>query len=93
MKKTLIKPSAAEDALITAAAMSDPDALPYTDAEWEKVRPLLKRGRGRPAGSGNKVQVSLRLDADVLDALRATGSKWQTRANDVLRDWISRHPV
>lgn len=93
MKKTLIKPSAAEDALITAAAMSDPDALPYTDAEWEKVRPLLKRGRGRPAGSGNKVQVTLRLDADVLDALRATGSKWQTRANDALRDWISRHPV
>ena len=93
MKKTLIKPSAAEDALITAAAMSDPDALPYTDAEWEKVRPLLKRGRGRPAGSGNKVQVTLRLDADVLDALRATGSKWQTRANDALRDWISRHPL
>jgi len=93
MKKTLIKPSAAEDALITAAAMEDPDALPFTDAEWEKVRPLLKRGRGRPAGSGNKVQVTLRLDADVLDALRATGSKWQTRANDALRDWISRHPV
>jgi hypothetical protein len=43
-KKQLIKPSADEEALITAAAMSDPDALPYTDAEWEKVRPLLKRG-------------------------------------------------
>ena len=27
-------------AAITAAAMSDPDAVPFTDSEWEQVKPL-----------------------------------------------------
>ena len=54
MKKKLIRHSAAEDAAITKAAMVDPDNLPLTDQEWEKVRPTLIRGRGRPLGSGTK---------------------------------------
>ncbi|WP_081699791.1 BrnA antitoxin family protein [Candidatus Symbiobacter mobilis] len=29
--------------------------------------------------------IALRLDADVLAALRATGDGWQTRINDMLR--------
>jgi len=29
-----------EDAAITAAALSDPDALPVTDEEWERVKPF-----------------------------------------------------
>ena len=32
-----------------------------------------------------KVSITLRLDPDVLDALRATGPGWQTRINDLLR--------
>lgn len=46
------------------------------------------RARGRPVGSvqaTTKQAVKLRLDADVLDALRATGPGWQTRINDMLR--------
>ncbi len=43
-KKQLIKSNADEDALITKAAKEDEDALPFTDEEWEKVRPFLKRG-------------------------------------------------
>jgi len=45
--KQLIKPSNDEDALITKAAMEDEDALPFTDEEWEKVRPFLKRGNSK----------------------------------------------
>lgn len=44
--------------------------------------------RGRPLGSrqaATKEPVKLRLDADVLAALRATGDGWQTRINDMLR--------
>jgi len=33
-----------EDAAITAAAMSDPDAIPYTDEEWEAVQPFVQVG-------------------------------------------------
>ena len=35
----LIIPSADEDRLITAAALSDPDALPMTDAQLRELRP------------------------------------------------------
>jgi uncharacterized protein (DUF4415 family) len=33
-----------------------------------------------------KVATSIRLDADVIAALRATGPRWQTRINDLLRE-------
>jgi len=88
MNKKLIRPTDDEDKLITAAAISDPDAVPLTDSEWEHVRTHLKRGRGRPLGSGTKAQVTLRLDLEVIEALKATGAGWQTRANDVLRKWV-----
>jgi len=76
-----------EDAQITAAAMTDPDNLPLTDAELGQ----FKRGRGRPLGSGTKEQVTLRLDTQILEQFRATGDGWQTRINDVLRNWAKRH--
>ncbi len=34
-----------EDAAITSAAMSDPDAKPFTDAEWDAIKPLVRIGR------------------------------------------------
>ena len=45
LKPGTLIPTPEEDAAITAAAMSDPDATPYTDTEWEAVKPTLKRGR------------------------------------------------
>lgn len=89
LKPQTILPTAEEDAAIAAAAMADPDARPLTDAEWEQAKPLARRGR--PLGSGAKMQVTLRLDAEVLDYFRSTGAGWQTRANDVLRNWVKRH--
>ena len=41
--------------------------------------------RGRPKSVSPKEPVKLRLDADVLAALRASGEGWQTRINDALR--------
>lgn len=46
---------------------------------------LLKRGRGRPPSDSPKRQVTLRLDGDLVEAMRASGPGWQTRANDALR--------
>lgn len=48
----------------------------------------IKARRGRPSGSTQEVikePVKLRLDPDVLEALRATGKGWQTRVNEQLR--------
>lgn len=49
---------------------------------------IMARKRGRPTGSTQstrKEAVKIRLDADVLAALRASGDGWQTRINDTLR--------
>ena len=64
--RTIILPSPEEDAAITAAAMSDPDAIALTDEEWESVKPTLRRGR--PLSASPKVFTAIRLDPDVLDA-------------------------
>jgi uncharacterized protein (DUF4415 family) len=37
-----------------------------------------------PLGRAAKKQVTLRLDADVVEAFKAGGAGWQTRMNDVL---------
>lgn len=53
---------------------------------------VVARRRGRTAGSVaavTKETVKLRLDPDVLAALRATGDGWQTRINDMLRARLS----
>jgi uncharacterized protein (DUF4415 family) len=45
----------------------------------------MRRGRGRPRKPDKKVNQTLRLDADVLEAYRQEGKGWQTRINEVLR--------
>jgi uncharacterized protein (DUF4415 family) len=85
----------AEEAKIQAAIASDPDAPEATDAELAQARPFaeafpelaasMRKARGRPALDDPKQQVTLRLDAEVIRRLRATGKGWQARANDALR--------
>lgn len=67
----------------------DPDDAPeLTDAFFEHADEFagdkLVR-RGRPKAAVTKEAVKLRLDVDVLTALRATGDGWQTRINEMLR--------
>ena len=45
----------------------------------------LRRGRGRPPKEDRKVNQTLRIDVDVLEAYRQQGRGWQTRINEVLR--------
>lgn len=69
----------------------DEDDRPATEEEMNAgVAADLKR-RGRPLGSGNKEQVAIRFDNDVLAAFRAAGPGWQTRMNAALRDWLKSH--
>ena len=89
LKTGIRLPTPAEDSAITAAAMADPDAVPFTDAEWEQVKPLVRRGR--PLGSGTKTQVTLRLDVEVVEKFRASGDGWQTRINEALKSWVRTH--
>lgn len=59
----------------------------------EELREKLaerRRTRG-PQKAPRKVPTTIRFDADVLAALKATGTGWQTRVNEVMRDWIRMH--
>ena len=67
----------------------DPDDAPeLTDGFFERAdlyegEKLIRRGR--PAALAPRQAAKLRLDPDMLAALRATGDGWQTRINDMLR--------
>ena len=80
----------------------NPDA-PLTDEEWEKLgkpmkgidalpkeaREAVERAkRGRPSVDNPKEKVTIRLDKDLLEELRASGSGWQTRLNSAIREWL-----
>lgn len=53
---------------------------------------MLQPKRGRPAAANPKTHVNIRLDAEVVEAFRATGRGWQTRINSALKDWLKTHP-
>lgn len=82
--RKIIMPTTEEDAAITAAALSDPDAQPMTDAQLKAMRKM-----GRPRISNPKAPLTMRIDADILDALRTSGQGWQTRVNAILREAVA----
>lgn len=48
--------------------------------------------RGRPKAGNPKVPLTVRYDADVVEAFKATGKGWQTRMNAALKEWLETHP-
>jgi uncharacterized protein (DUF4415 family) len=50
----------------------------------------MRRSRGRPQKADKKVNQTLRLDPDVLEAFRQEGSGWQARINEILRENMPR---
>ncbi|MBC7718362.1 MAG: BrnA antitoxin family protein [Chitinophagaceae bacterium] len=79
----------------SAPSWVDRDDAPEITAAWVAAADLhagdkLVR-RGRPPKGSTKVLTTLRLDPDVLAGLRATGSGWQTRVNDAMREWLKTH--
>lgn len=77
-----------QNKLASVEPEDDEDSPDATELMREAI---AQRRAGRPAGSGNKEQVAIRFDKDVLDAFRATGRGWQTRMNDALKAWLKEH--
>jgi uncharacterized protein (DUF4415 family) len=86
--RTLVLPTPEEDAEINRGIAADPDTFDVPSEDFK----LLRR-RGRPRLGTTKEQVSVRYDADILAAFRATGEGWQTRMNDALRTYLAEHPL
>jgi uncharacterized protein (DUF4415 family) len=88
------------------AARPDEDNPEWTKDDFARARPaaevllefvgekatqeLMRRSRGRPPKADKKVNQTLRLDPDVLEAFRQEGSGWQARINQVLRENMPR---
>ena len=71
----------------------DEDERPLNAEEMQAGLTAFRKKVGRPLGSGNKEQVAIRLDREVLEAFRARGPGWQTRINAALREWLGSHPA
>ena len=82
-------PTPKENAAITLAALSDPDNVPLTDAEWGAAKPFIRRGR--PPAPVTKERITIRLSRDVVNQFRASGEGWQTRVDAALKDWLKDH--
>jgi uncharacterized protein (DUF4415 family) len=83
------------------ASRPDDDNPEWTKEDFARARPaaevlpefigknateeLMRRSRGRPQKADKKVNQTLRLDPDVLEAFRQEGSGWQARINEILR--------
>ena len=78
-----------------ASTWVDPDDAPslteefFARAEVREGTKLVRRGRPRLPDA--KRQVTIRLDPDLLEGLRATGPGWQTRLNEVVREWLKKN--
>jgi uncharacterized protein (DUF4415 family) len=49
------------------------------------VAKAIRRTRGRPPSDNPKRQITLRIDADVIEHFSSAGPGWQTRINAALR--------
>jgi uncharacterized protein (DUF4415 family) len=71
------------------AIWKDPDDAPSLNASSFESAEIVDRTppkpRERHKAAMTKEPIKLRLDADVLPALRASGDGWQTRDNEMLR--------
>lgn len=84
----------------------DSDNPEWADVDFARARPAsevlpelfgnqaaqtMLKPRGRPRAEVVKERITIRFDADVLEAFRSTGKGWQTRMNDAMRDWVRAH--
>lgn len=88
-RPTVQMPTSKEDKAITAAAKSDPDALPLTPKQLKAMVPI-RALRGRPKSATTKQLVSVRYSPEVLAYFKSTGEGWQSRMDGVLRQYVTR---
>jgi uncharacterized protein (DUF4415 family) len=98
MPKAIIKPTGTDWERVKREAAADapiddqtgpynPNDAAAVSAYWQEA--AITRGRGRPPVAIKRPTLNMRVDADVLDAFKATGPGWQTRINAVLRDAVA----
>lgn len=76
--------TAAEDKTMAHAVVVD-------GGGYAAVRAARQRGQRGPQVAPTKQLVSVRYSPEVLQYFKATGAGWQTRMNEALLEWVSKH--
>ena len=97
LKPDHISPTDEENAAINAGIAADPDTFEL-DAEWfRRARPVNEvdpdltvpsRDASDSRESLRKERVTIVLDSDIAQHFRSSGSGWQARLNETLRDAV-----
>lgn len=56
------------------------------------VLPKRQRGERGPQKKPRKIALTLRYSPEVVMYFKSTGAGWQVRMDDVLKNWIKKHP-
>lgn len=84
------QPTAAQRERLKAVAVMPDEAIDYSDMPKQTSAVQWTRP-GALVPVENKQQVTLRIDADVLDFFKETGKRYQSRINAALREYMAAH--
>ncbi len=68
------------------------NAVPCSDISESLRAKLSALKLHRPRKTSDKTKITIRLSREVVDVFRAMGNSWQTRMDEVLKEWIKTHP-
>ena len=91
-----VRREAAQAVPVPFDPVADAGSEPYNPNDASAVAAYWRGAavkRGRPAVPVKRPTLNMRVDAEVLEAFKATGPGWQTRINALLRDAIKRGVV
>lgn len=82
--------SAEQKARLDAVAAMPDERIDYSDAPYLPDAVWLKAAQQLPR---TKKQITLRIDAEVLEFFKRGGKRYQSRMNAVLRAYVEAHKV
>lgn len=83
----------------TNPEMIDTDNPEWTVDTFKRAKPasevlpniVAAYRRGRPKADNPKVSTTIRLSPDVIEYFRHSGKGWQSRIDDVLKEYVDSH--
>ena len=82
--------SSEQTARLNATASMSDDLIGYSDAPYREDALWMKAADELPQ---TKRQITLRIDAEVLEFFKSTGTRYQSRMNAVLRSYVEAHKL
>ena len=85
---------------ISQSDWEDVDSPELTEEDFKRMRPASEvlprvvsayRKGGEVRNSPTKIPVSIRLSQEVVEYFHATGRGWQSRVDEVLREFVGSH--